>query len=78
MQFGGKNVFVKIFAPPCVAFSRRLRVTLKFFLKLVEAVTAMNFYWAIYTVEKAPNVPIFLMDYYVEVHHLGEPPATRP
>ena len=30
-------------------------------MKLVEAVTAMNFYWAIYTIEKAPNVPIFFL-----------------
>ena len=57
MQFGGEQMFREnILTPPCAAFSRGLRVT---FLKLVEAVTAMNFYWIIYTVEEAPNVPIF-------------------
>ena len=61
MQFGGNKCFVKIFVPPCVPFSRGLRVTFKFFLELIEAVTDMNFYWVIYTAEEDPNVPIFLM-----------------
>ena len=31
------------------------------YLLYVQAVTVINFYWIIYTVEEAPNVPIFLM-----------------
>ena len=29
------------------------------YLKLVKTVIVINFYWVIYTVEEAPNVPIF-------------------
>ena len=44
--------------PLCSILARIARDFL-IFLKLVEAVTAMNFYWVIYTVEEDPNVPIF-------------------